>query len=164
MTRSSTTLAALLLLALLCLLLGAQRGQAKKYMRCELTRVMVQNYRFDKTLMSNWICLVEHESALDSNKVTSMENNSKNYGLFQINSRDYCAEGRKGGLCNMKCEDLSNDDLSDDMACAKKIQQREGFKYWKGWSRYCRNTQNLPNLDVTCKLSQLSAVRNPNLF
>lgn len=47
---------------------------------------------------------MEHESALDTNKVTRQENNSKNYGLFQINSKDYCAEGRKGGLCNMKCE------------------------------------------------------------
>lgn len=55
-------------------------------------------------LNSLGICLVEHESSLDTNKVTSKENNSKNYGLFQINSRDYCAEGRRGGLCNMKCE------------------------------------------------------------
>lgn len=121
---------------------------------------------------------MEHESALDTNKVTRQENNSKNYGLFQINSKDYCAEGRKGGLCNMKCEgervisllymiiiinfalDLSNDDISDDTDCAKIILQREGFKYWKGWNRYCRNRQNLPNLDVTCKLSTLSSLRH----
>jgi len=50
---------------------------------------------------------VEHESNLDTKKVTINNNNSKNYGLFQINSKDYCAEGRKGGLCNMKCEGKS---------------------------------------------------------
>lgn len=121
---------------------------------------------------------MEHESALDTNKVTRNANNSKNYGLFQINSKDYCAEGRKGGLCNMKCEgkweslfrlislpyiptlcslDLSNDDISDDAACAKIIEQREGFKYWKGWSRYCRNTQNLPNLAVSCNLPAIGS-------
>lgn len=53
MSRSSTTLEALLLVLLCLLLLCAQRGQSKKYMRCELTRVMVQNYKFQKTLMSN---------------------------------------------------------------------------------------------------------------
>jgi len=48
--------------------------------------------------------LVEHESYLDTTKVTKKGNESKNYGLFQINSKDYCSEGRKGGQCNMKCE------------------------------------------------------------
>ncbi|XP_060659657.1 lysozyme [Drosophila nasuta] len=155
----------LIVLGVLALMLCGSEVESKKYMRCELTRVMVENYRFQKTLMSNWICLIEHESNLDTNKVTRNTNNSKNYGLFQINSKDYCAEGRKGGVCNMKCEDLSNDDISDDIACAKRIQERDGFKYWKGWSRYCRNTQNLPNLDVTCKLSSLSsAYRSPNAY
>jgi len=40
------------------------------------------------------ICLVEHESYLDTRKITKKENESKNYGLFQINSRDYCTEGK----------------------------------------------------------------------
>lgn len=53
MSRNSTTLEALLLVLICLLLLCAQRGQSKKYMRCELTRVMVQNYKFQKTLMSN---------------------------------------------------------------------------------------------------------------
>lgn len=53
--------------------------------------------------------------------------------------------------------DLSNDDISDDAACAKIIEQREGFKYWKGWSRYCRNTQNLPNLAVSCNLPAIGS-------
>ncbi|EDW02435.1 lysozyme [Drosophila grimshawi] len=152
----------LALLMPLFLLMSGELVESKQYMRCELTRVLVENYRFQKTLMSNWICLVEHESSLDTNKVTRNENNSKNYGLFQINSKDYCAEGRRGGLCNIKCEDLSNDDISDDIACAKTIQQRDGFKYWKGWNRFCRNTQNLPNLDVSCKLSKLSPLRSPS--
>ncbi|ALC41414.1 CG16756 [Drosophila busckii] len=140
-------------------MLQQQQVESKRYLRCELTKLMVQQYRFEKSLMSNWICLVEHESELDTNKVKNNENHSKNYGLFQISNKDYCAEGRKGGLCNMKCEDLSNDEISDDMACAKLIQQRDGFKYWKGWNRYCRNTQNLPNLDVSCKLTQIPPLR-----
>ncbi|XP_015039942.1 lysozyme isoform X1 [Drosophila pseudoobscura] len=149
---------------LVLLLLGSERVEAKKYLRCELTRVLVENYNFDKTFLSNWICLVEHESNLDTSKITLKQNDSKNYGLFQINSKDYCAEGRKGGQCNMKCEDFSNDDIVDDIACAKMIQEREGFKYWKKWDRFCRNSQNLPNLRVACNLRSLSPLRTPRSF
>ncbi|EDX07949.1 lysozyme c-1 [Drosophila simulans] len=149
---------------LILLQLGIEQVESKKYQRCELTRVLVENYNFDKTFISNWICLVEHESYLDTTKVTKKENESKNYGLFQINSKDYCTEGRKGGRCNMKCEDFSNDDISDDIACARMIQEREGFKYWKGWDRFCRNPQNLPNLRVACNLRSLSPVRSPRGF
>lgn len=38
---------------LLCLLLNGKEAESKKYMRCELTRVLVETYRFQKTLMSN---------------------------------------------------------------------------------------------------------------
>jgi len=117
------TLCLWLIPVLILLLLGSIQVETKKYQRCELTRVLVENYNFDKTFISNckwfayevktfikkkifWtgICLVEHESYLDTRKITKKENESKNYGLFQINSRDYCTEGRKGGQCNMKCE------------------------------------------------------------
>ncbi|XP_044571297.1 lysozyme c-1 isoform X2 [Drosophila ananassae] len=145
-------------------LLGLEQVESKKYQRCELTRVLVENYNFDKTFLSNWICLVEHESELNTSKITPKENNSKNYGLFQINSKNYCSEGRKGGQCNKKCEDFSNDDIGDDIVCAKMIQEREGFKYWKGWDRFCRNPQNLPNLRVACNLRSLSPLRTPRGF
>ncbi|KAH8257816.1 hypothetical protein KR038_001552 [Drosophila bunnanda] len=173
-----------LLPMLILLLLGSEPVEFKQYGRCELTRVLVEKYKFDKTFISNCklkylikvnpilirvlllsgICLVEHESNLSTTKITKTNNESKNYGLFQINSRDYCAEGRKGGRCNSKCEDFSNDEIGDDIACAKMIQEREGFKYWKGWSRICRNPQNLPNLGVACNLRNLrslSPLRTP---
>jgi len=43
----------MVLLGLLFLMLCGKYVESKKYMRCELTRVMVENYRFQKTLMSN---------------------------------------------------------------------------------------------------------------
>ncbi|EDW74033.1 uncharacterized protein Dwil_GK21589 [Drosophila willistoni] len=154
----------LLILSLIVNCLLISKVQSKKYLRCELTRDLVEKYNFDKTFLSNWICLVEHESALDTSKITTKENNSKNYGLFQINSKDYCAEGRKGGRCNKRCEDFSNDDIGDDVACARMIQEQEGFKYWKGWDRFCRNPQNLPNLRISCNLRSLSPIRSARNF
>lgn len=38
---------------LLCLMLNGKEVESKQYMRCELTRVLVETYRFQKSLMSN---------------------------------------------------------------------------------------------------------------
>ncbi|KAH8245558.1 hypothetical protein KR032_011825 [Drosophila birchii] len=141
---------------------------AKRYLRCELARKLLDPpYRFDRSLLSNWICLLEHESDLDTNRITSNPNGSRNYGLFQINSR-FCQQGRRGGICNVKCEgnetliilviisyyvynsDLLEENLLEASACAKRIHTSDGFQLWNGWQRYCRNPQNLPNLRVIC--------------
>lgn len=34
-------------------LLGLEQVETKKYQRCELTRVLVENYNFDKSFLSN---------------------------------------------------------------------------------------------------------------
>lgn len=52
--------------------------------------------------------------------------------------------------------DLIDDDLTDDIHCAKIIFARDGFKAWKGWENKCKSTSTsqannaLPNL-VNCK-------------
>jgi lysozyme len=48
--------------------------------------------------------------------------------------------------------DLLNDDIKDDIKCAKEIFARTGFKAWRGWENRCKSTStseknpNLPNL------------------
>ncbi|KAH8366561.1 hypothetical protein KR084_003755 [Drosophila pseudotakahashii] len=145
---------------------------AKRFLRCELARKLLNQHGFERSLLSNWICLLEHESELETGKTTTNLNGSRNYGLFQINSR-FCQEGRRGGTCNVKCEglksfpreyyfvfclivaqllflDLLDENLTESATCAKRIQTSDGFRHWGGWQRYCRNTQNLPNLKVIC--------------
>ncbi|KAH8412967.1 hypothetical protein KR009_007212, partial [Drosophila setifemur] len=137
---------------LILLLMGSEQVESKLYMRCELARSLLQAHRFNRSFISIWICMVEHESSLDTRKITAQEDGSKSYGLFQINNRNYCRDGYPGGHCNKECEDFANDDITDDAACAKLIHQREGFNYWKGWYRYCRNWQTVPNVLVLCDL------------
>ncbi|ALC48932.1 CG16756 [Drosophila busckii] len=142
---------------------------SKRYMRCELARKLLQQHGFERSLLPVWICLLEHESDLDTAKITANPNGSSSYGLFQINTR-YCQQDRRGGVCNIKCEgkfkppsqskpksiiclrfaDLLDENLRESASCAKRIQTSEGFRHWNGWQRYCRNTQNLPNLKVIC--------------
>ncbi|XP_049308567.1 lysozyme-like [Bactrocera dorsalis] len=147
MARLALLLAALLLS---CLLLS-YRMDAKEYMRCQLTRELLLKYGINKTFLSNWICLIEHESNRSTKVLKRNPNGSRSYGLFQINSKEWCRVSRKGGLCGNKCEDFLDDNIDDDVACAKRIFQRDGFKNWPGWSASCRNPQNLPNLRLACK-------------
>ncbi|XP_055839268.1 lysozyme-like [Episyrphus balteatus] len=130
-------------------------SNAKQYMRCELVKELVQKYKFDRSLLSNWVCMIEHESDRDTSKVTKNANGSSRYGLFQISSKEWCKEGRKGGLCNARCEDFLDNMIADDAECAKKVQSRDGFKHWSGWNSVCRTQSNLPNLNLACRLNDI---------
>ncbi|XP_060526139.1 lysozyme-like isoform X2 [Cylas formicarius] len=123
--------------------------ESKVFTKCGLTKELLQN-KFDRTLVGNWVCLIESESAKNTSKVIVKANGSKSLGLFQINSKDWCKFGSKGGKCNIKCEDLIDDDICLDSLCAKQIYKEMGFRFWEGWVRNCygRNIPfpNCPNL------------------
>ncbi|KAK9728527.1 C-type lysozyme/alpha-lactalbumin family [Popillia japonica] len=88
----------------------------------------------------HWVCLIESESAKDTSKVTNRAK-GKYLGLFQIRSKEWCTYEKPGGKCNMKCEKLVDDDITDDAVCAKKVYNEEGFKGWSGWQRNCYGKQ-----------------------
>uniref|UniRef100_A0A182LX62 lysozyme n=1 Tax=Anopheles culicifacies TaxID=139723 RepID=A0A182LX62_9DIPT len=101
--------------------------EGKVYEKCPLARALDKHKISSRTLISNWVCLAMAESGGDTDKVTTLDNVSANYGIFQINSKTWYREGRKGGRCNKKCEDFLTDDLTDDIECAKQIYNDGGF-------------------------------------
>ncbi|XP_053676042.1 lysozyme c-1-like [Anopheles nili] len=117
----------------------------KIFEKCPLARTMERGQISSRSLISNWVCLVMAESGGDTTKKTIHENESTSYGVFQINSKTWCREGRKGGRCNKKCEDFIDDDISDDIECAKVIYVDGGFGAWKGWVNRCKQ-KTLPDL------------------
>ncbi|XP_049297870.1 lysozyme c-1 [Anopheles funestus] len=119
--------------------------EGKVYEKCSLARTLDKQKISSRSLISNWVCLVMAESGGDTSKVTTLDNESASYGIFQINSKTWCREGRKGGRCNKKCEDFLNDDLTDDIECAKQIYNDSGFGAWKGWINRCKQ-KTLPDL------------------
>lgn len=132
----------LALIAFVALILHAQ---GKILGQCEAVREL-QRAKISRSLISNWVCLMQSESGLDTRLVTGPKTaSSYSYGVFQINSMKWCTRGRKGGVCNKRCEDFANDDIQDDIACAKIIVDTEGFKAWDGWNKKCKN-KPLPNI------------------
>ncbi|XP_072391067.1 lysozyme-like isoform X2 [Diabrotica undecimpunctata] len=108
----------------------------KVYTKCGLTQELLR-IGFSRSLVGNWVCMIESESGKDTSKQVNKANGGKALGLFQINSKDWCKYGSPGGKCNMKCEDLINEDITDDARCARKIEAESGFRSWSGWTRNC---------------------------
>lgn len=117
---------------------------AKVFTKCELAKELGKN-GISRTFYGHWICLANAESGLNTTKVTKLPNMSASYGIFQINSKEWCREGRKGGKCNMKCEDFINDNITDDIECVKKIQMQYGFNGWNLWQKKCKGKE-LPDI------------------
>ncbi|KOC66564.1 Lysozyme [Habropoda laboriosa] len=119
--------------------------EAKILTECQAVQELTKA-KISRSLISNWVCLMESVSGLDTQLVTGPKTaSSYNYGIFQISSLKWCSRGRTGGLCNKRCEDFANDDIQDDIECANKIQNTEGFKAWEAWVKKCKN-KPLPNI------------------
>ncbi|OAD61077.1 Lysozyme c-1 [Eufriesea mexicana] len=137
-----------LVLFLLAVLIRSQ-VEAKVLSLCEAVQEL-QRAKITRTMISNWVCLMQSESGLDTQLVTGPKTaSSYNYGIFQISSLKWCSRGHTGGECNKRCEDFANDDIQDDIECAKKIYNSNGFQAWSGWVKKCK-LKPLPNIGV-CK-------------
>ncbi|PSN47213.1 Lysozyme c-1 [Blattella germanica] len=110
---------------------------AKVFSECELTQVLRQN-GVPENELANYVCIAQFESSYNSQAVNNYNTDgSHDYGLFQLNDRYWCTHGYPGNGCNVQCENLLNDDISDDIACAKYIRQIQGFTAWVAYNNHC---------------------------
>ncbi|XP_064547018.1 lysozyme [Drosophila montana] len=144
MARRCSKSKAIVLSLSLILLLSLSATQSKLLTRCQLAKELLR-HDFPRSYLSNWVCLVESESGRSTSKSMQLPNQSVSYGLFQINSKNWCRKGRRGGICNIKCEEFLNDEISDDSRCAMQIFNRHGFQAWPGWMSKCRG-RTLPDV------------------
>uniref|UniRef100_A0A182WJG9 Lysozyme n=1 Tax=Anopheles minimus TaxID=112268 RepID=A0A182WJG9_9DIPT len=110
--------------------------QAKTFKKCELARVLFDN-GISKSLLPDWICLVEHESTFSTTATHKNTDGSTDYGIFQINNKYWCDSDYGANECKIRCKSLLKDDITDAIKCAKLIYSRQGFNAWYGWKDYC---------------------------
>ncbi|CAB3225991.1 unnamed protein product [Arctia plantaginis] len=122
----------------------------KKYeTRCKLVRELLRVSVPNDLFLGQWVCLIEKVSNRNTSAYTVSPSGKKFYGLYQIPSK-WCKLQKPGGDCNIKCEDLLDDDIRDDTACAVKIYHQEGFKYWTVWTTRCKNDNFITNEIYKC--------------
>ncbi|XP_075298898.1 lysozyme C-like [Opisthocomus hoazin] len=140
------------LLAFLGLAVPGTEG--KTIRRCELVKILRKHgfEGFKGTTIADWICLVKHESNYNTEAYND-NGPSRDYGIFQINSKYWCNDGKTRGAvngCRINCSKLLNNNLEDDIKCAKKIaEQARGLTPWYGWKNHCKG-KNLSSYVKGC--------------
>lgn len=146
------------LLILLSYYVSHHQIYARILKECDAAKELYEQ-KFDRSLVSMMVCVMKHESHFNTGLLTGpLHKSAKSYGVFQISSDRWCSAYRKGGECNENCRDFLDDDLENDIACARKILLQEGFKHWKKWERNCRDINKLPNV------AQCLHNNNPNYY
>ncbi|CAG0880485.1 unnamed protein product [Darwinula stevensoni] len=124
---------------LFLLLLPSARGYV--YERCELARELYYEHGFIRSTLGNWVCLIYHESGYNTSQLKGPgSGGSYDHGLFSIYDGFWCFPPGDFADCDVACEDLRNDDITDDVGCARFIWDNEGFMAWHGWQENCMGT------------------------
>ncbi|XP_039592703.1 lysozyme C, kidney isozyme-like [Polypterus senegalus] len=118
-------------------------AMGKTFQRCELAKLLkasgMDGYR--RVSLPNWVCMASFESRYDTMARNYNRDGSTDYGIFQINSRWWCEDGETPGsknACKISCNALQNDDITDDIKCAKRVvQDPNGMRAWVAWRLYC---------------------------
>ncbi|CAO2581729.1 Lysozyme C-1 [Lemmus lemmus] len=146
---------ALLVLGFLLLSVSVQ---AKVYERCEFARILKRNGMdgYKGVSLADWVCLAQHESNFNT-KATNYNpgGRSTDYGIFQINSRYWCNDGKTPkavNACGISCSVLLKDDITQAIKCAKRVvRDPQGIKAWVAWRNRCQN-RNLSQYIRNCRL------------
>lgn len=59
-------------------------------------------------------------------------------GIYAIGSQWWCGADGPAGGCNVKCSDLLDDDIEDDVKCASLILSQQGLQGWSRSERACQ--------------------------
>ncbi|KAJ9592166.1 hypothetical protein L9F63_001282 [Diploptera punctata] len=123
---------------------------AKKFTACELAKELRRLGASNNQELNELVCLAQKEGSFDTRTVKLVKNpqryyDSHSYGIFQINDHVWCEHRKPGNICNVKCEDMLNDDISDDYKCAKYIKDSQG----RSWHHLHENCSGKNAADVT---------------
>ncbi|PIO31583.1 hypothetical protein AB205_0188180 [Aquarana catesbeiana] len=75
------------------------------------------------SLKEKGICLAYYESGYNTNAVNN-NGPSRDYGIFQINSKWWCNDGKTAhavNACKISCQSLLDSNIRDDIECAKRV-------------------------------------------
>ncbi|XP_061118591.1 lysozyme C-like [Conger conger] len=125
------------------LLLVVAASSHKVFERCELARAL-KNAGMDGyhgVSLGDWVCLSKWESDYNTGAINHNTDGSTDYGIFQINSRWWCTngKGRTSNACHIPCSKLLSSDISAAITCAKRVvRDPNGIRAWVAWRHRCQ--------------------------
>ncbi|XP_044535770.1 lysozyme C [Gracilinanus agilis] len=113
--------------------------------RCEFARILKQNdVDGDSGIsLANWVCLAKWESDFNTRATNyNPGDRSTDYGVFQINSRYWCNDGKTPGAvnaCGIPCNALLTKNITTAIKCAKRVvRDPNGILAWVAWRNHCQ--------------------------
>ncbi|KAM9230250.1 uncharacterized protein PS065_006631 [Dugong dugon] len=100
------------------------------------------------------VCMAQYESNFNTWAFNGGNSNgSSDYGIFQRN-KSWCKDNRHSSenACNVMCNKFMNDDIDDDVHCAKTVvKDPNGMSAWVAWVKHCKDL-DLSKYLASCKL------------
>nr|AIZ72681.1 c-type lysozyme 3 [Harmonia axyridis] len=125
--------------------------EAKIFGRCEFV-AKLRSLGIPGNQLATWTCIANFESHFDTKAVNSQ---TGDYGILQISEIYWCSNSNTPGKgCHATCSQFLNDDINDDVACARHVfdeTQRwsgNGFTAWTTYDRYCKG--NVDSFIANC--------------
>lgn len=109
---------------------------ARQFDECEFAVELYTRHEIEEDEMYKHLCVADVELETNSTKVRG---DSSFFGLYQIGSDWWCKKEKAGGACKIKCSSLANEDISDDVACAKIIIRDQGLSSWGKNDQNCKS-------------------------
>ncbi|XP_061470344.1 YLP motif-containing protein 1-like isoform X2 [Rhineura floridana] len=128
--------------------------------RCKLSAILRDKgvEGFAGTRTEEWICLVSHSSRFNTSAL-NVGPRATNHGIFLLSAKWWCNDSKTPHThnnCNLSCDALRDDNITDDIHCAKSVVQRnKGFKAWRAWEKYCKG-QELKKYITGCDLEEVT--------
>ena len=138
-----------------CLIVVAfELACAKFFDQCEFAVELFETHEVPREEIFKHLCIV-----------TTLLQTSKNVGghlgIYSIGRLWWCREDEPGGSCNVKCSDLIDDDIADDVACANLILSQQGVEAFGQTLYQCkitfeeRTNECLANVDIFDNLVEI---------
>ncbi|XP_066468808.1 sperm acrosome-associated protein 5-like [Tiliqua scincoides] len=134
----------------------AIKTHSKFLSRCELVLILQRSGMdgYAGYNLADWVCLAYYVSGFNTAAVTYSSDGTTEYGIFQLNSGFWCADGysKTRNLCDLPCRDLLTDQIQDDIVCLKRAAVGpDGLDTWMEWRDHCRN-RDLSHWIAGCNL------------
>ncbi|XP_067848503.1 lysozyme C, milk isozyme-like [Heptranchias perlo] len=122
-------------------------ASAKILGRCQVADIVKRSklMQFTEYSVADWVCLAWHESHFNTRTIGHLSRNGKtwssDYGIFQINSKWWCDNGKtpdSANGCKMKCSEFLGDNMGPDIDCAATIVREQGMEAWNSWVENCK--------------------------
>lgn len=136
----------------------------KVFILVTLVVCVVQGYQYDRCgfareldglgvpqgrTLDTYVCIAFAESSFNTDAIgrQNFDDDSTDYGIFQINNRWWCSDGKypsKNG-CHVRCQDLlGKSGVRLSLKCAEIVRQQQG---WEAWTTYYKCVNPESNAD-----------------